>query len=40
MSSEENKIISSSDELKVNQKIKARFKEGQVIAEVIEINEN
>lgn len=40
VSSEENKIISSSDELKVSQKIKARFKEGQVIAEVIEINEN
>ncbi len=33
---EEKNIITSSDQLKVKQKIKARFEEGQVLAEVIE----
>ena len=33
---EEKNIITSSDRLKVKQKIKARFEEGQVLAEVIE----
>ena len=36
VSDEENKILRSSKELTVNQKIKARFKEGQVIAQVVE----
>ena len=36
VSDEENNILRSSKELTVNQKIKARFKEGQVIAQVVE----
>ena len=41
VSNEDNNIISSSADLKLNQKIRARFKEGQVIAEVVEkIDEN
>ena len=41
VSSEDNNIISSSADLKLKQKIRARFKEGQVIAEVVEkIDEN
>ena len=41
VSNEDNNIISSSADLKLKQKIRARFKEGQVIAEVVEkIDEN
>ena len=41
VSNEDNNIISSSSDLKLKQKIRARFKEGQVIAEVVEkIDEN
>ena len=41
VSNEDNNIISSSAGLKLKQKIRARFKEGQVIAEVVEkIDEN
>ena len=36
VSNEDNNIISSSADLKLKQKIRARFKEGQVIAEVVE----
>ena len=41
VSNEDNNIISSSADLKLKQKIRARFKEGQVIAEVVKkIDEN
>jgi exodeoxyribonuclease VII large subunit len=41
VSNEDNNIISSSADLNLKQKIRARFKEGQVIAEVVEkIDEN
>lgn len=41
VSNDDNNIISSSADLKLKQKIRARFKEGQVIAEVVEkIDEN
>ena len=41
VSNEDNNIISSSADLKLKQKIRAHFKEGQVIAEVVEkIDEN
>ena len=33
---EENKIISSAESLKKDQKIKARFKEGKILAKVLE----
>ena len=30
-----NKVITSSEELKVNQKIKARFKKGEILAQIL-----